>query len=194
MVLEHTEFTTERELIGRCQSADSDAFRILFDRYKDRVYSIALRYSGDDATAQDIAQDTFLKLFSSIQSFRGDAGFESWLYRLVVNACFDHKRKSKRLAPLIEGFLDLVHAPGASALDEVLQTESASQVQRVIDSLPPEQRMLVVLRYTEGLSYDRIAEILDCPAGTVASRLNRIHKVLERRFSRLAARGEKLHV
>jgi RNA polymerase sigma-70 factor, ECF subfamily len=186
MVLEHTQDATQQELIGRCQASDSDAFRVLFDRYKDRVYSIALRYSGDEATAQDIAQDTFLKLFSSIGSFRGDANFDSWLYRLVVNACFDQKRKTRRLTPLIDGFLDLVHSPGGSALDQVLRTEISDHVRAVVESLPPDQRMVIVLRYTEGLSYDRIAEILGCPAGTIASRLNRVHKVLERRLGRLA--------
>jgi RNA polymerase sigma-70 factor, ECF subfamily len=186
MVLEHTQDTSQHELIGRCQSSDSDAFRVLFDRYKDRVYSIALRYSGEESIAQDIAQDTFLKLFSNIGSFRGDASFDSWLYRLVVNACFDQKRKTRRLTPLIDGFLDLLRSPGNSALDQVLRSEMSGQVRAVVESLPPEQRMIVVLRYTEALSYEQIAEILGCAAGTVASRLNRVHKVLERRLARLA--------
>src|SRR4051794_25405235 len=119
MVLEQTQNASQHDLIGRCRAADPDAFRALFDLYKDRVYSIALRYSGDESLAQDIAQDTFVKLFSTIGSFRGDASFDSWLYRLVVNACFDQKRKTRRLTPLIDGFLDLVHSPGGSALDEV---------------------------------------------------------------------------
>jgi RNA polymerase sigma-70 factor, ECF subfamily len=186
MVLEHTHDTSQNELIGRCQASDSDAFRVLFDRYKDRVYSIALRYSGDESVAQDIAQDTFLKLLSTIGSFRGDANFDSWLYRLVVNACFDQKRKTRRLTPLIDGFLDLLRSPASSALDQVLRSEMSGQVRAVVESLQPEQRMIVVLRYTEALSYEQIAEILGCPAGTVASRLNRVHKVLERRLARLA--------
>ena len=115
MVLEET----EKELVGRCQHveggrADSDAFRALFERYKDRVYSIALRYSGDPAVAQDITQDTFLKLFAGIGTFRGDANFDSWLYRLVVNACFDQKRKTRRLLPLVEGRRQRAGRRGAS--------------------------------------------------------------------------------
>src|SRR5438105_13824068 len=101
MVLEET----GNELIEACQRGESDAFRALFERYKDTVYSIALRFSGDPAVAQDIAQDTFLKLFSAIGSFRGDANFDSWLYRLVANSCFDHKRKTRRLMPMVEEFL-----------------------------------------------------------------------------------------
>ena len=79
---------------------------MLFETHKDRVYSIALRYSGDSAAAMDIAQDTFLKLLSSIRQFRGDASFESWLYRLVVNTCLDHHRKRRRFLPLLDDALD----------------------------------------------------------------------------------------
>lgn len=187
MVLEES----QQELVERCRTAarpDSDAFRALFDRYKDKVYSIALRYSGDPAVAQDIAQDTFLKLFASIGSFRGEANFDSWLYRLVVNACFDQKRKTRRLTPLIDGFLDLMPAPETSALDDVLRAEMSAHIREVVESLPPDQRMVIVLRYTEGLSYEEIAGILGCPAGTIASRLSRVHKVLERRLLRLSGR------
>ena len=190
MVLEET----EKEMVDHCKSAharrpDSDAFRALFERYKDRVYSIALRFSGDPAVAQDIAQETFLKLFAGIGSFRGDANFDSWLYRLVVNACFDQKRKTRRLMPLVDGLLDLLHAPGDSALDEVLRAEMSAHIGSAVESLPADQRMVIILRYTQGLSYEEIAGILGCPAGTIASRLNRVHKVLERRLRRLG--GEK---
>lgn len=183
MVLEDT----ERDLIDRCQDRpDSDAFRALFDRYKDKIYSIALRYSGDPAIAQDITQETFLKLFAGIGAFRRESNFDSWLYRLVVNACFDQKRKTRRFMPMVESFLDYLHAPGHSALDEVLRAEMSGNIRSVVDTLPPEQRMIIVLRYTEGFSYDEIAAILGCPAGTIASRLNRVHKILERRLARLA--------
>ena len=190
MVLEDTqsEVRMANDLIGRCQGRpDSDDFRALFDRYKDKVYSIALRYSGDPALAQDITQDTFLKLFAAIGGFRREANFDSWLYRLVVNACFDQKRKTRRLTSFVDGFLDLLHAPGATALDEILQAEMSGYVRAAVDSLPPAQRIVVILRYTEGLSYEEIATILGCPAGTIASRLNRVHKILERRLVRLAS-------
>src|SRR5271169_2435941 len=77
------------DVIEACQRGDSDAFRALFEAYKDRVYSIALRYSGNPAAAMDITQDTFVKLLSRIGEYRSEASFESWLYRLVVNACID---------------------------------------------------------------------------------------------------------
>jgi RNA polymerase sigma-70 factor, ECF subfamily len=181
---------TERELIEGCQRNDPEAFRALFERHKDTVYSIALRYSGDANVAQDIAQDTFLKLFSAIGNFRGEANFQSWLYRMVVNCCFDQKRKARRLMPLVEQLVAMIQAPGANALDEILRSEMSAHVRSVVGNLPPEQRMVIVLRYTQGLSYDEIAEILGCSSGTIASRLNRVHKVLERRLSRYA-RGNK---
>ena len=171
----------DREVIEACQQGDYDAFRLLFEAHKDRVYSIALRYSGDAADAMDIAQETFLKLLSSIQEFRGDSSFESWLYRIVVNRCLDHQRRSRKVMPFIGDLLDAAE----NALSKLLRTEVENDVQAIVGKLPPEQRIVVVLRYTEGLSYEEIAAILNCSKGTVASRLNRAHSVLERRLSHL---------
>jgi RNA polymerase sigma-70 factor (ECF subfamily) len=181
MVLE----SNDREVIAACRRGDSDAFRVLFETYKDRVYSIALRYSGDATVAMDIAQETFLKLMSSIHEFRGDANFETWLFRMVVNRCLDHHRRGRRLMPIVADLLNLVRASGETVLHQMLRAEFESSVQEVVGSLNPEQRIVVVLRYTEGLSYEQIAEILGCSTGTVGSRLNRAHKVLERRLSHL---------
>lgn len=176
---------TDRELIEACRRGESAAFRALFEKYKDKVYSIALRYTGDAAAAQDIAQDTFLKLFSVIATYRGQSGFESWLYRLVVNRCFDQKRRARRLMPLLDELLAAVRAPDASILDEVLRSEMSAHVSAVVATLPPEQRMVVVLRYTQNLSYDEIGEILGCSNGTVGSRLNRAHRAMARRLTHL---------
>ncbi len=176
------------ELVESCQRGEPEAFRELFERYKDKVYSVALRYAGDAAIAQDITQETFLKLYSTIGSFRGESTFESWLYRLVVNCCFDHKRKARRVVPIMNELLSVLRAPDPSILDEVLRSEMSEQVQSVVGSLAPAQRMVIVLRYTQGLSYDEIAGILGCSSGTIGSRLNRVHKVIARRLSLLAGR------
>jgi len=173
------------DVIQACQRGDDEAFRVLFETHKDRVYSIALRYAGDAATAMDIAQETFLKLLSSIQQFRGDSSFESWLYRMVVNSCLDHHRRKRRFLPLVDEMLDLFRTSSDGALQEMLRDEQEERVQQVVAQLPEEQRIVVVLRYTEGLSYEDIAEVLGCRRGTVASRLNRAHKALERRLSHL---------
>ena len=185
MVLEET----DQQLIEGCRRGDPDAFRSLFEIHKDRVYSIALRYCGDRTEAMDIAQEVFLKLFSAIPNFRGDSRFESWLYRVVANCCFDHKRKAVRLGPLVGDLLNLLRAPGESALQQMMRDQLGERVRSAIGALPPDQRIAVVLRYTEGLSYEEIGEALGCTAGTIASRLNRAHKVLERRLKRVA--GEK---
>src|ERR1700728_3993631 len=149
MVLNHIEeVETGKQLIEGCRRGDPDAFRALFEKYKDMVYSVALRYSGDAAVAQDIAQDTFLKLFSAVGSFRGDSNFEAWLYRMVVNNCFDQKRRTRRLTPLLDGILDALRTPDISVLDEVLRSELSTHVRSVVDSLAAAQRMVVVLRYT----------------------------------------------
>jgi RNA polymerase sigma-70 factor (ECF subfamily) len=179
----------DREVIEACQRGDSDAFRVLFEAHKDRVYSIALRYSGDQAAAMDIAQESFLKVLSSIQEFRGEAGFESWLYRIVVNTCLDHQRRERKLLPFLGELIEAVSVQGESVLHRLMRAEVEDDIQRIVARLSPEQRMVVVLRYTEGLSYEEISQILGCSAGTVASRLNRAHKVLERRLSHFKRGG-----
>ena len=171
-----------QNLVESCRRGERDAFRALFEAYKDRVYSIALRFSGDEALAMDIAQDVFVKLFSSIGEFRGEAAFSTWIYRLVVNCCLDHKRRSWRLIPIADDLLAVLRAPGDS-LDRMLHSEMRDRVRAAVEKLSPELRMVVVLRYTEGLSYEEIAEVLGCAMGTVASRLNRAHKMLERRLA-----------
>jgi RNA polymerase sigma-70 factor (ECF subfamily) len=169
-------------LLDACRRGDPDAFRELFETHKDKVYSIALRFTGDQALAMDIAQDTFLKLFSTLQDFRGESALSTWIYRLVVNACLDHKRRSWRVAPLADELIAVLRAPG-DCLDSLLHSEMRGRVRAEVEKLAPDMRMTVVLRYTEGLSYEEIAEVMGCSAGTVASRLNRAHKALERRLS-----------
>jgi RNA polymerase sigma-70 factor (ECF subfamily) len=171
----------DREVIEACRRGEQDAFRALFETYQDRVYSIALRYSGDRTVALDIAQEVFLKLLSNISEFRGESGFEAWLYRVVVNCCFDRQRRGKMLL-FVEDFFDSLRGADCTVLEDLMKAEMQQHVQGAVAKLSPEHRMVVVLRYTEGLSYDQIAEALGCSAGTVASRLNRAHKILERRL------------
>jgi RNA polymerase sigma-70 factor (ECF subfamily) len=178
MVLEGS----DRELIEGCRRGERDAFRTLFETYKDKIYSIALRFSGDEVLAMDIAQDTFLKLFSTMSEFRGDASFGTWVYRLVVNSCLDHRRRAWRLVPIADEVMAVLRAPG-DALHSLLHAEMRGRVQGAVEKLPAEQRIVVVLRYTEGLAYEEIAAVLGCSVGTVASRLNRAHTALGRRLS-----------
>jgi RNA polymerase sigma-70 factor (ECF subfamily) len=107
------------------------------------------------------------------------------LYRLVVNNCLDYHRRQRRFLTLADQVLDTFRAPRESALSDLLREERQERVQQIVAQLPEEQRIVVVLRYTEGLSYEEIADVLGCRKGTVASRLNRAHKSLERRLSQL---------
>src|SRR6202012_1147121 len=106
MVLERT----ERELIEACRRGEREAFRELFELHRDRVYSIALRFSGDESAAMDIAADVVGKLFPASGDFRGEAEFQSWMSPLVVNSCFDHLRPAKRLVPLADCLLSTLRA------------------------------------------------------------------------------------
>ena len=184
---------TQRDLVEACQRGEREAFRTLFETYKNKVYSIALRFAGDEAAAMDIAQDTFLKLFSSIHDFRGDSAFETWVFRMVVNSCLDRRRKLSRFVPLADEFLATLRASG-DALAAMLRAEMADRIRAAVEKLSPELRIVIVLRYTEGLAYDQIAEVLGCSGGTVASRLNRAHKALERRLSHLVRTEGARHV
>jgi len=169
-------------------AAPALSFDQVFARYQDRVYSIALRFSGDRTAALDISQQAFLKIMLHLGGFRGEASFDSWLYRLVVNACLDHQRRNRRWLPFVDEALEALQGlrgQSESSLDGLLRAEKQDQVQGAIAKLRPELRIVLVLRYTEGLSYEVIAGILHCPAGTVASRLNRAHKILEGKLAHL---------
>ncbi len=172
--------TVTRDIVEDCQRGDRDAFRALFESHRNKVYSIALRYTGNPSEAMDISQDVFVKLFARIADFRGDSNFDTWLYRMVVNCCLDHRRKFSRLVPLFDTLR------GKDRLsNDAERSQTSVRVQAAIAKLPPDLRMTVVLRYTEGLAYDEIAEVFGCSAGTVASRLNRAHKELARRLKGL---------
>ncbi len=178
----------ERELVEACKRGERDAFRSLFETYKNKVYSVALRFAGEEAAAMDIAQDTFVKLFSCIRDFRGESGFETWVYRMVVNSCLDQKRRTRRMVPLADELMATLRASG-DVLARMLREEIGNRVRAAVEKLPPDLRIVIVLRYTEGLSYEQVAEVLGCSPGTVASRLNRAHKALERRLAGLAKGG-----
>src|SRR5688500_6953701 len=143
----------DRDLIRACQEGDQEAFALLFEANSDKVYSIALRYAGDEAAAMDIAQDTFLKLLSHIRQFRADSTFDTWLYRLVVNSCLDYQRRKRKVIPILDGLLDAMGAVHDTVLHQLLREERQEAVQDVIGKLPPDQRIIVILRYMEELSY-----------------------------------------
>jgi RNA polymerase sigma-70 factor, ECF subfamily len=173
-------------VILACQNGDRDAFQLLFETYKDKVFSIAV-YSvgGDHSVADDVTQQIFLKLFTAIQQFRGDSEFTTWLYRLVVNACLDERRRRRRLLPWGEADVLNYHGDRKPQEKQYAKVELAAAVQEAIAELKPKFRLTILLKYIEGLSYEEIAEVMGCSKGTVASRLNRGHSQLAKRLSYL---------
>jgi RNA polymerase sigma-70 factor (ECF subfamily) len=180
-----SEYLTEGQMIEACQQGDRAAFQRLFETYKDRVYSIALHFSGDDSSARDISQQVFLKLFTSISQFRSDSQFTTWLYRIVANACIDEQRKSRRFLPFADGLEVRNFMALASQEASYLKRQVADSVKEAISDLSPKLRLPILLKYVEGLSYEEIAEAMGCSIGTVSSRLNRGHKILARKLSHL---------
>jgi RNA polymerase sigma-70 factor, ECF subfamily len=189
----------ERRLIEACQRGDREAFRELFDAHKDRVWTVALRFTGDESAARDVTQQVFLKLFTSIAGFRHESNFKTWLYRLVANECMDEFRKRRRLIPL-----DFFRPASGDERDEdcgalemkewrqeplqeerLARLEISEAVLAALAQLKPKLRMAIVLKYFEDLSYEQMAEALGCSTGTVASRLNRGHKALAQKLAHL---------
>lgn len=174
----------ERELIQACQKGDRGAFRSLFESYQDQVFSLAMNYCCDSAQAQDITQEVFLKLYQRLRQFQHDASFSTWLYRIVVNTCLNEQRRNRRWRPLEESAREVERSDGGPE-HRCHGNEVSLALQRAVSRLPPELRMLVLLRYLEGLSYAEIASSLECSIGTVSSRLSRAHRLLGEQLSHL---------
>ena len=181
-------------VIEACQQGDRAAFQLLFETYKDKVFSIAVYSSGGDrAVADDVTQQIFLKLFTAIRQFRGESEFTTWLYRLVVNACLDERRRQRRLLPWGETVAMRNPSEKKPQEKQYARLEVAEAVRAAIGELKPKFRLPILLKYIEGLSYEEIASVMGCSKGTVASRLNRGHSQLAKRLSHLnnpAAWGE----
>jgi RNA polymerase sigma-70 factor (ECF subfamily) len=169
---------------ARAWSTRRAAMGILYERFRERVYNVALRILGDADEASDVLQDVFVLLFRKIHRFRARSYFAAWVYRITVNVSLDRLRARRRqpAATLPADALDLAQDSGAGSLPEraAVSRDLEHHVRAALRSLSPRLRIVVVLRYLEGLSYQDIAEILDCSLGTVKSRLNRAHSVLRR--------------
>jgi len=174
------------DIIESCRRGDRDAFRALYEAYKDKVYSIALYFfHGNEAAASDITQQVFLKMLHAIAQFRGDADFSTWLYRLVVNACMDEARRAKpRELTTSISKVDALIEPDSQEHDFARQ-QMARSVRAALSALPAKFRLPILLRYFEDLSYEEMAAAMNCSMGTVASRLNRGQKMLARKLESL---------
>lgn len=188
----------DANLVRACQEVPLEGlegpFRDLYDRYKDRVYNVCYRVTGNASDALDASQETFGILFRKVGDFRFQSRFSSWVYRIAINASIDLKRRqsSRRLASLEavgeakgdEGTrFDLEDERSELPTEVASRHELEAEVQRAISRLSPKLRTITVLRYVESLSYDEIAETLQISLGTVKSRLSRAHAAMDRELS-----------
>jgi RNA polymerase sigma-70 factor (ECF subfamily) len=181
-----SERQSDASLIAACQRGDREAFRQLFETHKDRVYSVALYFfGGDQAQAADITQQVFLKLFTKITQFRSESEFTTWLHRLTTNACVDEQRKVRRLTQFDETTGPELVSVGSGQEERYARREVAERITEAVAELKPKLRVAILMKYFEGLSYEEMAQALGCSKGTVASRLNRGHKMLAHRLGHL---------
>ena len=177
----------DQELVRRVQRGDSTAFDALVRKYQHRIIGLIGRYIPDWSECQDVAQETFLRAYRALGSFRGDAQFYTWLHRIAVNTAKNHLVAQNRRPPT-----DDIDAGDAEQFDtgirlrdndtpehELLRQEIESTVMRVVDALPEELRAAISLREVDGLSYDEIANRMGCPIGTVRSRIFRAREAID---------------
>ena len=185
------------ELVKRLQSGDKTAFDVLVLKYQHRIGAVIGRFVHDYAESQDIAQETFIRAYRALNNFRGDAQFYTWLYRIAVNTAKNHLVSMKRRPPTSDvDAEDAEHFDGAYRMHdsdtpehELLREEIARTVSEVVAELPEELRQAITLREMEGLSYEEISETMDCPIGTVRSRIFRAREAIDLRLRPLMDSG-----
>jgi len=184
------------ELVKRVQRGEKSAFDLLVLKYQHRIGAVIGRFVPDHAEAQDIAQESFMCAYRALQNFRGDAQFYTWLYRIAVNTAKNHLVAMKRRPPTSDVEVDdAEHFTGARMQDndtpehELLREEIAREVSQTVAALPEELRQAITLREVEGLSYEEIAETMDCPIGTVRSRIFRAREAIDARLRPLMDSG-----
>jgi RNA polymerase sigma-70 factor (ECF subfamily) len=153
-------------------------FEMLVRKYQNRVLNILYSLIGQDRESEDIMQESFMKVYHSLRSFRRQSQFSTWLYRIVVNTAYDYMRRRKN--PISdEGVLEMSAGVGAGPREALLVQEKEAMIQKAISNIPLKFRAAVVLKDIEGLSYLEIAEVLRCSIGTVESKIYRARQFLK---------------
>lgn len=186
--------TSDQLLVERVQRGDRRAFDLLVLRYQQRIIKLIMRYVHDSAEAQDVAQEAFIKAYRALPSFRGESAFYTWMYRIAINTAKNYLVSQQRRP--MDYDLDLQDPRNfelnARLRDEdspegiALQDELRRTVEQTIASLPEELRTAIMLREIDGLSYEEIAQAMDCPVGTVRSRIFRAREAIDRSIEALA--------
>ena len=180
----------DQELVERVQSGEKAAFDILVRKYEHKLANVISRYIHDQSEVLDVAQDAFIKAYRALPNFRGDSAFYTWLYRIAINTAKNHLVAASRRPPK-----DGVDAQEAEQFDAgsglkeyatperlALRSELAQAIQDAIEALPEELRVAIVLRELEGLSYEEIASAMECPIGTVRSRIFRARDAIDKQI------------
>lgn len=176
----------EPRLIQRCIAGDASAFEPLVEKYRQRVWRLAYQVLHDREEAWDVAQEAFVRAFHSLPSFRGQSAFYTWLFRITVNVATDRHRQRGAQARAFgpervteEEWARTTPDPGGGPDQQAARAEQRERIRQALDALPPKARAIIMLSDVEGLSYREIAEVLNCPIGTVMSRLHNARKRLK---------------
>ena len=177
----------EAELIAKAREGDRESFSVLVERYERRVVGVALAVVHNQDDALELAQETFVRAFENLKNFESRSSFSTWLYRIAANLSIDFWRREGRYSVLRgeDAEYELGKLPSAQGdtYRAASQTELGERLKQALDQLTPEHRAVVLLREVEGLSYDEISDVLQCPRGTVMSRLhyarNRLRSILK---------------
>jgi RNA polymerase sigma-70 factor (ECF subfamily) len=181
----------DRQLVERAQQGDKHAFELLVSKYQRKLSRLLSRFIRDAGEVEDVAQEAFIKAYRALPSFRGDSAFYTWLYRIGINTAKNYLVAMGRRAPTAtefdseeaEGFDDGEQLRDINTPENVLMSKQiATTVNETMERLPEELRTAITLREIEGLSYEEIATIMNCPIGTVRSRIFRAREAIAERL------------
>jgi RNA polymerase sigma-70 factor (ECF subfamily) len=189
---------SDAQLVERVQRGDKRAFDLLVLKYQGRVQAIVSRFVRDRDEVADVSQEAFIKAYRALPKFRGDSQFYTWLYRIAVNCAKNYLVSRNRRPPSSDIDIDDAEQIGAvghlAELDNpensLARDQLAAALEAAIESLPEELRSAVTLREYDGLSYDEIAEVMNCPIGTVRSRIFRAREAIEAEIARVRGVAE----
>jgi RNA polymerase sigma-70 factor (ECF subfamily) len=187
----------DHELVKRVQAGDSRAFDLLVRKYQHKMTSVISRFVNDWAEAQDVAQEAFIRAYRAIGNFRGDSQFYTWLYKIATNTAKNYLVSQGRRPPTDDVQVDdAVHLDAAVRLKdsstperELMRQEIERTVFETVEALPEELRQAITLREVDGLSYEEIAESMNCPIGTVRSRIFRAREAIDEKLRPLLSDG-----
>jgi RNA polymerase sigma factor (sigma-70 family) len=170
----------DQHYINLILNGNPNAFATLVDRYKSMVYTLALKMVTNREVAEEIAQDTFIKVYSSLSKFKGDSKFSTWIYKITYNTCLDSLKKSKRekTTTYIEDFSEHQIKEIESVLDTIDEKERNQVIQNCLEQLPNDESFLITLYYFDGQSIDEISKVMNASASNIKVKLFRTRKKL----------------